>query len=60
MTGRFIRSEGDHYIIRVSDGQEMALHVDHRTRKDAVTPGNHIQFYVTKEGHAKFIQRLEH
>ena len=47
MTGQFIRSEGDRYIISVSNGQEMGLHLDHRTRKDAVTPGDHIHLFLT-------------
>jgi predicted GIY-YIG superfamily endonuclease len=34
MTGQFIRSEGDRNIIKVYNWQEVALHVDHRTRKE--------------------------
>jgi hypothetical protein len=48
MTGQFIRSEGDRYIIRVSNGQEMGLHWDHRARKDAVTPGDHIHLFLNR------------
>ena len=59
MAGQFIRSEGYRNIIKVSNGQEITLHVGHRTRKDAVATGDYIHFYFTKEGHAENIQRLE-
>jgi hypothetical protein len=58
VTGELIRIDGNDYIMRTS-GDEMTLHVDQRTRKDDVMPGDDIHAYVAKDGHAKFIQRLE-
>lgn len=55
---KFVRIDGEHYVLREPDGNERTLHVDSRTHKDAVQPGDEVQVYITKEGHTKFIQRL--
>jgi hypothetical protein len=57
--GQLIRIEGDHYLLREPSGHVRKLHVDGHTHKDAVQPGDDIQVYITKEGYAEFIQRLE-
>lgn len=57
--GQLVRINGEHYVLREPNGRERALHMDSRTHKDVVRPGDEVQVYITKEGHAEFIQRLE-
>ncbi len=59
VTGQLMRIDREYYVLKGTDGKEIALHVDHRTRKDPVAPGDNIHAYVTKDGHAEFIQRVE-
>lgn len=56
--GKLVRIDGEHYVLKETNGNERTLHVDNRTHKDAVQPGDEVQVYTTKEGHAEFIQRL--
>ena len=46
-------------MLKEPNGNERMLHGDSRTHKDVVQPGDEVQVYTTKEGHAEFIQRLE-
>jgi len=57
--GTLVQIEGEHYVLQEPNGNERTLHVDSRTHKDVVQPGDEVQVYITKEGHAEFIQRLE-
>ncbi|MCC2640852.1 MAG: hypothetical protein K0S45_1265 [Nitrospira sp.] len=57
--GELVRMTGNHYVLREPGGQELTLHIDSRTHKDAVQPGDDVQVYMTKDGYALFIQRLE-
>ncbi len=57
--GQLIRIEGDHYVLREPSGNERTLYVDGRTHRDTVQQGDDVQVYITKEGYAEFIQRLE-
>jgi hypothetical protein len=59
MKGRLIRIEGQHYVLRVSGGEEKRILVDERTRKDPVNTGDHVQVFVSKDGHAAYVQRLD-
>jgi S1 domain len=58
MKGRLIRIEDEHYVLRLSGGEEKRILVDERTRKDPVAPGDHVQVFVSKDGHAAYVQRL--
>ena len=57
--GELIRMEGTHYVLKELGGGERTLHIDSRTHKDPVQPGDGVQAYITKEGYAEFIQRIE-
>jgi hypothetical protein len=59
LTGRLLRIDGSSYLIETRDGKERWIHVDNRTRKDTVEPGEEVHVYVTKDGHAEFVQRLD-
>ncbi len=57
--GELVRVDSNFYLLREPDGNELTLHVNSRTHKDAVQVGDDVQVYITKEGYAEFIQRLE-
>ena len=56
--GELVRIEKDHYVLREAGGREMRLHVDQRTHKDRLSPGDEVRVFVEENGHADFIQRL--
>jgi hypothetical protein len=39
--------------------EELQIHVDSYSRKDAVEAGDAVHVYITKEGHAEFVQKLD-
>jgi hypothetical protein len=59
LKGRLIRIEGQQYVLRVSGEEEKRIVVDEGTRKDPVKPGDHVQVFVSKDGHAAYVQRLD-
>ena len=59
ISGQLLRIDQNLYIVKTPSGEERALHIDDRTRKDPVAPGDSIHAYVGKDGHAEFLQRLD-
>ena len=59
VTGTLIRVDGEWYSIRTPKGEELQIHVDSYSRKDAVEAGDAVHVYITKEGHAEFVQKLD-
>ncbi|MBX3329248.1 MAG: hypothetical protein KF722_02515 [Nitrospira sp.] len=59
VTGTLIRVDGEWYSIRTPKGEEFRIHVDAHSRKDAVETGDAVHAYITKEGHAEFVQKLD-
>jgi hypothetical protein len=59
VSGQLMRIEQNQYFVRTAGGAERVLHVDDRTRKDPVSPGDNVHAYVAKDGHAEFLQRLD-
>lgn len=59
VTGTLIQVDGEWYYIRSPKGEEMQVHVDTHSRKDAVAPGDAVRVYVSKGGHAEFVQKLD-
>ncbi len=57
--GQLIQIDGNYFVLREPSGNERKLYVDGHTHKDPVQPGDDVQVYITKEGYAEFIQRLE-
>jgi hypothetical protein len=57
--GQLVHIDGNYFVLREPSGNERTLYLDGRTRKDPVQPGDDVQVYITKEGYAEFIQRLE-
>jgi hypothetical protein len=59
ISGQLLRIDRNLYVVKTPNGKEHMLHVDDRTRKDPVVPGDSIHAYVGKDGHAEFLQRLD-
>ena len=59
VSGRLLKIDGSSYVVRTPTGEEHWLHVDPHTRKDRVSPGDDIHAYVSKDGRAEFIQRVD-
>jgi len=58
ITGKVIQIDGERYLIRTIGGDEVSVHVDQRSRKDVVAAGDQVHVYVSKSGHAEFIQKV--
>jgi len=59
VTGTLVHVDGEWYRIQTPKGEELRVHVDARSRKDVVLPGDRVHVYVSKSGHAEFVQKLE-
>ena len=59
VTGTLSQVDGEWYYIRTPKGEELRVHVDAHSRKDAVVPGDAVHVYVSKGGHAEFVQKLD-
>jgi hypothetical protein len=59
VSGQLVKIEQNIYVVKTPNGTEYVLHVDDRTRKDSVAPGDRVHAYIAKDGHAAFLQRLD-
>ena len=57
--GTLIRTDGENYWVRDTDGKEVRLHVDASTKLDKVVKGDRVKAYVTENGHTTTLQRDE-
>ena len=57
--GRLIMIEGEHVVIKVTNGKEIKLHVNTDTKMGEVKVGDMIKAYVNDSGHATTLQRDE-
>jgi len=57
ITGTLMRTEGEYYWIKDSDGKENKIHVDKSTKMDKVVVGDMVKAYVTEQGHTTTLQR---
>jgi hypothetical protein len=57
--GTLIRTDGEYYWVRDTDGKEVKLHVDGSTKLDKVIPGDRVKAYITDSGHTTTLQRDE-
>jgi hypothetical protein len=55
--GTLMRTEGEYYWIKDSDGKETKIHVDKSTKMDKVVPGDMVKAYITDKGHTTTLQR---
>ena len=60
MEGEVLRLEGDHYLVKRSDGRQVSLHIDDTTQVTGrISPGEHIEAKVNDEHHALSIRRAK-
>ena len=57
--GRLMMIEGDYVMIKVTDGEEIKLHVDMNTKMGEVRVGDKVKAYVNDSGHVTTLQRDE-
>jgi len=57
--GTLMRTEGEYYWIKDTDGKEKKIHVDKSTKMDKVVVGDMVKAYVTDEGHTTTLQRAD-
>jgi hypothetical protein len=57
--GTLMKTEGEYYWIKDSDGKEVKIHVDKSTKMDKVVPGDMVKAYITEKGHTTTLQRAE-
>jgi len=55
--GTLMRTDGEYYWIKDSDGKETKIHVDKSTKMDKVVPGDMVKAYITDQGHTTTLQR---
>ncbi|MCP9453716.1 MAG: hypothetical protein NNA23_13655 [Nitrospira sp.] len=59
--GTIVALEGNHpeYVVRDARGRERRLWTDEHTRKDLVDRGDEVRVFVTKDGYAAYIMKLD-
>ncbi|HKO31305.1 MAG TPA: hypothetical protein VJU54_09210 [Nitrospiraceae bacterium] len=57
--GTLMKIDGKSYWVKDMNGKEIRLHVDERTNRDKVMPGDKVKAYVTESGHTTKLQRDE-
>ena len=57
--GTLMKAEGAYYWIKDNDGNETKIHVDKSTKMDKVIVGDKVKAFVTDQGHATTLQRLD-
>jgi Cu/Ag efflux protein CusF len=50
---------GEYFSIKDNDGKLVRVHVDKSTKLDRVMEGDKVKAYITNQGHATTLQRLE-
>jgi len=57
--GTLMKTDGEYYWIKDSDGKEVKIHVDKSTKMDKVVPGDMVKAYITDQGHTTTLQRAD-
>jgi len=57
--GTLMKTEGEYYWIKDSDGKERKIHVDKSTKMDKVVVGDQVKAYITDQGHTTTLQRAD-
>jgi hypothetical protein len=57
--GTLMKMDGEHYVIKNDDGEQVRVHVDKSTKLDKVVVGDKVKAYVTEQGHVTTLQRQE-
>ena len=57
--GTLMRTDGEYYWVKDTDGKEIRLHVDASTKLDKVVKGDRVKAYITDTGHTTTLLRDE-
>ncbi len=57
--GTLMKIDGEYYVIKNNDGEQVRVHVDKSTKLDKVVEGDKVKAYVTDKGHVTTLQRQE-
>jgi hypothetical protein len=57
--GTLMKMDGEYYVIKNDDGEQVRVHVDKSTKLDKVVVGDKVKAYVTDQGHVTTLQRQE-
>jgi hypothetical protein len=57
--GTVLVIEENRYVLRDLSGRERLIYIDERSRRDGVKPGEEVRVFVTKDGYAAYIQKIE-
>ena len=57
--GTLMKTDGEYYWIKDSDGKEVKVHVDKSTKMDKVVVGDMVKAYINDQGHTTTLQRAD-
>jgi hypothetical protein len=57
--GTLMKMDGEYYVIKNDDGEQVRVHVDKSTKLDKVVVGDKVKAYVTDKGHVTTLQRQD-
>lgn len=57
--GTIIAIEGNRYVIRESSGTERRIYIDEHSHRDGAKPDDEVRVFITQDGYAAYIQKLE-
>jgi ATP-dependent phosphoenolpyruvate carboxykinase len=57
--GTVLSVDENRYLIQDDNGTVWKAHVDEQSHRDHVQEGDEVRIYITKDGHAAYVQKLE-
>lgn len=57
--GTVLAIEENRYVIREISGKERRIYIDEHSHRDGAKPGDEVRVFLTKDGCAAYIQKLE-
>lgn len=57
--GTVLAIEENRYVIREISGKERRIYIDEHSHRDEAKPGDEVRVFLTKDGCAAYIQKLE-
>ena len=57
--GTVLAIEENRYVIRERSGNERRISIDEHSHRDGAKPGDEVWVFITKDGYAAYIQKLE-
>lgn len=57
--GTILAVEGNRYVIREISGKERRISIDEQSHRDGAKPGDEVRVFLTNDGYAAYLQKLE-